>query len=183
MLARIANNLFWMGRYVERAENMARFIKVHLFSTLDTTTEDKKKYMFKSILTMVGLDEIYEYPEEGITNEPEFFEYLSVDLDNFSSILFSIKCARENARGARDSISTDVWNTMNLFYHGAMEYNKKEFTNEVIYTFCDFIIKNCAIIYSQIETTLLHNEVTNFLKLGIFIERASQTVRIVYSKV
>jgi len=71
---------------------------------------------------------------------------------------------------------------MNLFYHGAMEYNKKEFTNEVIYTFCDFIIKNCAIIYSQIETTLLHNEVTNFLKLGIFIERASQTVRIVYSK-
>lgn len=182
MLARIANNLFWMGRYVERAENMARFIKVHLFSTLDTTTEDKKKYMFKSILTMVGLDEIYEYPEEGITNEPEFFEYLSVDLDNFSSILFSIKCARENARGARDSISTDVWNTMNLFYHGAMEYNKKEFTNEVIYTFCDFIIKNCAIIYSQIETTLLHNEVTNFLKLGIFMERASQTVRIVYSK-
>lgn len=171
-----------MGRYIERTENTARFIKVHLYSALDSNSDDKKQYMYKSILTMMGLDKIYEIPEGGIQDEQVFYSYLAVDTLNISSMRYSLTCARENARGARDSISTDVWNTINVFYHAVNKFEKKKFTNNDLNAFCDLVLQQCAILYSQIETSLLHNEIVHFIKLGIFLERASQTVRIIYAK-
>jgi uncharacterized alpha-E superfamily protein len=182
MLSRIANSLFWMGRYLERADQSARYIKVHYYSALDAPLASKHEFIFESILTMLGLDEEYKktstnYQEEKINN------LIALDETNYVSIRSSIIFARENARGARDSISSELWGAINKFYHFANGFTEKDLKKEGIYFFTDRVMENCSIVAGYIDNTLLHDETWSLIRMGMHLERASQTTRILYSKV
>ena len=182
MLSRIANSLFWMGRYLERAEHTARYTKVHYFSSLDAPLALKKEYVLESILKMTGLLEEFKRKNIPLVDEEVLFA-ISLDDSNFVSIKSSINNARENARGARDSLSGELWESINKFYHFVNKVDREEFRRLGIYNFADKILENCAVVNGYIDNSLLHNEVWAFIHLGIHIERASQISRILIAKI
>jgi uncharacterized alpha-E superfamily protein len=105
MLARVANNLFWMGRYIERSEHVARFMQVNYFSSLDAPNEksQNRQFVLRSLRFMVGdplNDESVELDEEKVLFN------LGMNHDIPYSIICNVKSARENANSARDLIST-----------------------------------------------------------------------------
>ena len=116
MLSRIANSLFWMGRYIERAEHLSRYLKVHYFSALDAPHSQSKTALLESILNMSGLNEAYTKKHKKI-HEQELVSFMTLDTANPFSIISNINYGRENARGARDSITTELWESINIYYH------------------------------------------------------------------
>jgi uncharacterized alpha-E superfamily protein len=142
----------------------------------------KHEFIFESILTMLGLDEEYKknsknYQEEKINN------LIALDETNYVSIKSSVIFARENARGARDSISSELWGAINKFYHFVNGFTHKDMAKEGIYYFTDKVMENCSIVTGYIDNTLLHDETWSLIRLGMHLERASQTTRVMYSKV
>ncbi len=182
MLSRIANSLFWMGRYLERAEHAARYAKVHYFSSLDAPLAQNKEFILESILTMTGTLEEYKLKNEFIIDEEVVFT-ISLDETNPVSIKCSINRARENARGARDSISGELWESINKFYHFINNCSRYDLKRLGIFNFTEKIVEFCAIVNGHIDKSLLHNEAWAFIHLGIHIERSNQITRILISKI
>ncbi|PIB36099.1 hypothetical protein BFP72_12185 [Reichenbachiella sp. 5M10] len=177
MLARVADNLYWFGRYIERSEHLSRYLNVQYFSALDTTSDLQRELALKSIINMVGLDESSEY-----AFEEDILVAVAMDEGNSASIKSCMHFARENARGARDLISTDVWNAMNKFYRFIHDYPEDFYKTKGLYDFTNTTIENCAIIKYRVESTMLHDEVWAFIKMGLHLERAIQVTRILISK-
>lgn len=177
MLSRIANSLFWMGRYLERVEHVARFAKVQYFSSLDAPTSLKKDKVLESLLEITGLPIKYC----KLTNEEVLFR-ISIDDNNSYSMLSTLNMARENARGARDTISSELWETINTYYHKLNFYKNKPFDTDEFMEIADLILSNSAVIKGLIENTLFHQETRALISEGIHIERAIQVSRMILVK-
>ena len=177
MLARVADNLFWFGRYVERSEHLSRYLNIQYFSTLDAPFETQRELSLQSIMNMVGI-----MVEEDQIFEEKVLVSVAMDDKNPSSIKSSVFKARENARGARDLISIELWNTVNKFYRFIHDYPEEYYKTRGLDEFTRSTIKNCAIIKSNIQNTLLHDEVWAFIKMGMHLERAIQINRMLLSK-
>ena len=180
MLARVASNLFWMGRYIERAEHTARFMNVNYFSSLDAPNKlsQSRQFVLHSICSMVG-DDVDDKVE---VNEEEVFFNVGLSPDKPYSILQCVKYARENASSSRDMISTEFYESINKFYHFVMNYKKTVFVKTGLHDFTTNVTEHSAILRGKIRGTLLHDEVYALIMLGINIERANQIIRIVKTK-
>ncbi len=181
MLSRIANSLFWMGRYIERAEHMARYSRVQYFSALDAPIAQNKEKALESILSMSGLDNIYKKDHKKLVDE-QLLKYLTIDMNNPFSIVSNINYLRENARGARDSLSTELWESINKYYHSVNDFSMKASIDEDIYDFSMLILDNSAIVKGYIDNTLFRNLEWSSISLGIHLERAVQITRVIISK-
>ncbi len=181
MLARVANNLFWMGRYIERSEHIARYMHVNYFSSLDAPNElsRSRQFMLRSMLRMIGDPEPAADEE---LNEEEILHKLALDYAHPFSIINNVKYTRENANSARDLISTDLYESINKFYHFVMKYPVDVFKKRGLYDFCINIIEMSSILRGRIRSTLLHDEVYAIIMLGINLERANQLIRIINAK-
>ncbi len=177
MLSRVADNLYWFGRYIERTEHLCRYLNVQYFSSLEAHMEEQNELFLQSILTMVGI----EHDKEKILEE-ETLVKVALDTDNPSSIKSSVVNARENVRGARDLISNELWQIVNKFYRFIVDYPEDYYKTKGLYDFTQTTIENCAIIKHNIQNTLLHDEVWAFVKMGMHLERAVQVVRMILSK-
>lgn len=182
MLSRIANSLFWMGRYLERVEHIARYTKVHYYSSLDAPLAQKKEFVLESILNMMGLLHDYKQKNDDLIDEDVVY-FITIDENNPLSVKSALENARENARGARDSLSSELWESINKFYHFVNGITKADLKRQGVFSFAEKIMENCYIVNGNIDNTLLHNEVWSLIHLGIHIERASQITRILISKV
>ncbi len=180
MLARVANNLFWMGRYIERSEHIARYLSVNYFSSLDAPNEhsQSRQFVLQSMLFMVG------HPHKGdqILHEPDVLYNIGLNMDKEFSIINCVKFARENANSARDLISTELYEAINKFYHFVLNYSVEDYKNKMLYDFTSHIIEFTAILKAKIRTTLLQDEVYSIIKLGVNLERAMQVIRIINAK-
>ena len=180
MLARVANNLFWMGRYIERAEHLARYLNVNYFSSLDAPNEksQSRELVLHSLLFMANgpVPEDYELTEQNV-----FFD-IGLNKDVPYSIINCVKYARENANGARDLISTELYESLNKFYHFVLNYDADFFVKKGLYDFSTQVAESTAVLRGKIRGTLLHDEVYAIIMLGVNIERATQVVRIIQSK-
>ena len=112
MLGRTADSLYWMTRYVERAENTARLLDVSQRMILISATEDSVKSTWFSALEVIGSLEAFEERYDEFT-EANVVSFLALDHDNPDSIWSSIQAARENARSLRGSITTEMWESLN----------------------------------------------------------------------
>lgn len=182
MLARVANSLYWTGRYVERSEHISRYLKVQYFSTFDAPMTQKKEIILQSILHMSGNGLEASQSMVSEINEHQILEDIAFNLDNPNSIITSVKGARENARSVRYVISSELWETINRYYHFINGYSVEYYKTRGLYDFTTNIIQNCAIIRSQVDSTLLHDNIWAFIKLGIFVERSAQIIRILSNK-
>jgi len=181
MLARVANNLFWMGRYLERTEHIARFINVNYFSSLDAPNEisQSKQFVLKSILYMVN-DEVVDTDEEH--NEKEVLFDVGLNSKNDYSIISCFKYARENASSSRDLLSIELFEGINKLYHYIKNYPVDIFINKGLDEFTSNVIKGIVALRGKIRETLIHDEVFAIVSLGINLERASQVIRITNTK-
>ena len=180
MLARVANNLFWMGRYIERSEHVARYLCVNYFSSLDAPNDfsQSRQFVLQSLLFMVGDPHTGNEP----LHEPDVLYDIGLNTEKEYSIITCVKLARENANSARDLISTELYETINKFYHFVLNYSVEDYKKKKLYDFTTNIIEYTAILKAKIRTTLLQDEVYSIIKLGVNLERAMQVIRIINAK-
>lgn len=181
MLARVANNLFWMGRYIERSEHIARYLNVNYFSSLDAPNalSQDRQFVLRSMRFMVG--EPVEGKDQEL-NEEEVLFRIGLDPDFPSSILNNVKRARENANSARDLISTELYEAINKFYHFVLNYDSTTFVKSGLHDFTMNVAEMTAILRGKIRGTLLHDSVYAIIMMGVNIERATQIIRIINTK-
>ena len=113
MLSRVADSIYWMSRYIERAENVARFISVNLNLSMDMPGEAGQQW--RPLVVMTGDDEPFRR-RGGQTTKQSVVEFLTFDAQNPNSILSCLRSARENARSVREIISAEMWEQINKFY-------------------------------------------------------------------
>ncbi|MFL5727986.1 MAG: alpha-E domain-containing protein [Cytophagaceae bacterium] len=178
MLSRIANSLLWMGRYLERAQHTSRYINVHYFSSLDAPVLSRKEFVLHSICDMTSLEADFS----ADFDDHDIIFKIMMDEHNPVSIKSCIVNARENARGARDVLSSELWESINKFYHSVNSFPTKNLSEEKILDFTQMVCSQTAIVNSYIENSLLHNDTWSLIRLGTHIEAAGQISRIIISK-
>jgi len=167
-----------MGRYIERADHLARYSKANYFSSIDAPilkTYDRT-FVLESMLYMAGIFDMDEVVERDVLFR------IGMDTQNLNSIISNITSARENARGARSAISTDLWEAINTYYHLVNNYPQEIYLTTGLYDFNQMILDQTSIVSSKIYGTLLHDEEWAIILIGMHIERAIQIIRIINSK-
>lgn len=178
MLSRIANNLYWAGRYLERMEHVSRFVPVVYFAALDGPESVNMQYSLRSINTMAGsfMD------NDSFLEEAKVLNNIAFDRANPNSLISCAILARENCRGARDILSTELWESINRLYHFILDYDRSVYLSTGMQGFMLQIQDKVALCKARIQTTLVQNQVWSILNLGLLLERATQILRITQSK-
>ena len=165
MLARVADSLYWIGRYVERAEHMCRLSDVMLSATLDRS--EAATQVARIALSAVG------DPDMAKTKTPyEAAQALTLARDDDGSILSSISRARENARQVRDQITTETWERLNLIYLRMNDPDAAQSFAEGSQLFLHDTIADLHLFKGAGDATMSHGEGWSFLLLGVYLERA-----------
>jgi len=183
LLSRVAESLFWLGRYVERAENTARLLDVTYHGRLEPGTIELAGAIntWEALITTLGFNNLYGelYPE---VTEQGVIDFLTVNRRNPSSIVSSLTSARENARGCRDQLSSETWVAINRLHHAVVGRNLHLIMADGLYDFCDSVRQGAQTFHGTAENTSLHDEGWYWLRCGVLIERADMVTRIVDSK-
>lgn len=174
MLSRVADAIYWMSRYVERAENLARFIDVTHNMTLDMPPDSTEQW---GALVYASGDHEYFVEKYGEPTRDNVVRFLTFDPDYRGSILSCVTSARENARSVREVISSEMWVQLNQFYISVREASRSEkltSPNE----FFQFVKDSSHLFVGITITTFSQGEGWHFARLGRVLERADKTSRI-----
>lgn len=177
MLSRIADSLFWMARYIERAEDTARILDVNYHMMIEQSPH-AYRLRWDPLVDITGEQERFSARYEQATPR-NVFEFLAFDPENPSSIVQCITSVRENARTIRDRISRELWENINSLYHTVTRYNPDEEIAVGPHRFCNAIKFGSHSFHGVADDTLPHDEGWNFLQAGRALERAEMTARIV----
>jgi uncharacterized alpha-E superfamily protein len=175
MLSRVADSIYWMSRFVERAENVARFISVNLNLSLDMPGEAGQQWW--PLVVITGDDEPFQR-RVGQTSKESVIQFLTFDGLNPNSIVSCLRAARENARSVREIISAEMWEQINKFY---LMIRDGETIDEVLdnpYAFFQRVIVLGQQFLGVTDATMTHGEAWHFCQLGRMLERADKTSRI-----
>ena len=180
MLSRVANSLYWMARYIERAENIARIVDVNLQLLLDLRKLDEKRLTayWLPIVQATGDDEAFFKQHKRATGAA-VTEFLVFDKQNPNSLVQSICQARENARMVRDQITLELWEELNRLYLFVRSPQARTVWDRGASDFFHEIKASSLHIIGIINATLVHNEGLWFVQAGQFLERADKTTRII----
>ena len=176
MLSRVAERLFWMARYLERAEDTARLIHsyTHLVMDIPRGSEPGWDILVRILNAEPAYGEHYR-----VYNEHNVMKFLIADLDNDSGIYHAIRAARENVRTTRDVLPEEAWEHVNELYLYAQEYAEKSVGRRNRYQFLETIIARCQMINGMVMSTLTRGHAYRFIKLGHLLERADMTTRVI----
>jgi len=175
MLSRVADSLYWMSRYIERAENTARFIDVNLQMSLDAPITFSEQW--EPLIAITGDVAAFSDRYDAATRE-NVIRFLTIDRDNPNSIVSAVTKARENARSVREVISTDVWEQINAFYLLVSSASAERLALSDSYNFFADIKRFSHLTAGVADNTMSHGEAWNFMRLGRMIERADNTSRL-----
>jgi len=175
LLGRNANGLYWMNRYIERAENMARLVDAGLRMALTRTQGAAEEWA--SVVISAGSDVAYgqKYQEHSAANVSDF---LLRDTSNPSSVMASIETARFNARMVRTALTRETWESINEAWMALKRMLAKPIDERDLPTVLDAIKRETALIRGAFYGTMLRNEIFDFSQLGTYVERADNTARI-----
>lgn len=178
MLSRAANSVYWMNRYIERADNVARFITVNIHLMLDLSVESASQWM--PLVVTTGSKDLFveRYGEDAGTQE-NVLRFLIFDEQNPNSIASCVRAARENARSVRESIPSEMWETINRMHLSVRRASKSDAVHEAPYDFLEEIKNTNHLFIGLTESTMSHNESWHWGRFGRLLERADQTSRIV----
>jgi uncharacterized alpha-E superfamily protein len=177
MLSRTADNLFWMARHIERAENTARVLDVaHRTSLLPLDIEGSEAYLWYAPLNITGCAASYEL-KYGLARADAVTRYMTLDPDNPASIYTCLRMARENARAVRGAITSEMWEVINATW---LEFNRlsRQIDNEKFPDFFDWVKDRSHLFRGVTLGTILKDVALSFIRLGTFLERADNTARI-----
>jgi len=180
MLGRVANTIYWMNRYLERAENYARFMDVNFNLALELPPSEVEQW--KPLVVITGDWPLYESLHTKVDKDKIIY-FMAFEEQNPNSIYNCMVNARENARAVRTEITKEVWEQINALYYLAKDSSvKKRYTDQGLRQFCKDIKFGCQLLYGMYDATISRNEAWNFAKLGQFIERADKTSRVLDAK-
>ncbi|PAQ09330.1 MAG: hypothetical protein EOQ86_07115 [Mesorhizobium sp.] len=175
LLGRTANGLYWMNRYIERAENMARLVDAGLRMALTRTQNASEEW--NSVLLSAGSDAAFtqKYSDYTAANVADF---LLRDTSNPSSTMASIETARNNARMVRTALTRETWESINEAWMSLKRMLAKPIDERDLPSVLDAIKRETALIRGSFYGTMLRNEIFDFSQLGTYVERADNTARI-----
>lgn len=175
MLSRVAESIYWMSRYIERAENVARFVDVNLQLLLDQPVGIQAQW--EPLVATTGDDDLF-FEKYGETTHETVIKFLTFDSENQNSIISCLRAARENARSIRENISSEMWEQINDTYLMLTETPEEWVMTEPHQFFTDIKLASQLFI-GQTDNIMSHSEGWHFCQLGRLIERADKTSRIV----
>jgi uncharacterized alpha-E superfamily protein len=170
MLSRIAEALFWIGRYVERADDTSRILDVHLQALLEDSWIDED-LACRSLLSVMGVE-----APEGAVGRGRVVELLVDDGANPSSIVGALGAARHNARGARQVVSSEMWHALNTTFTMLPLVRRDSVS---VHELLVWVRERAAMVAGVADATMSHDDSWHFLVLGRSLERADMTARLV----
>lgn len=178
MISRVAESCFWLNRYVERVEVQARMIGVNAAFQLDVELADTERWHPLIVVTGQEADFLEEFGPDEIDDAEQVQAYLTWNEDNPSSLYSSLRSARENARTIRETISLEMWETINdlwVWLDGPEGQERYEHDRAAFYM---RLRDQCLLFHGVAQATMLHEDPFEFMRLGTALERASQTARL-----
>ena len=175
MLSRVADSLYWLARYMERVENIARFVDVNLHLTLDLPGGVVAQW--DPLVTITGDHESFS-ERYGAATEENVIQFLTFDPDYANSIYCCVRDARENARSIREVISSEMWEQVNQFHLFLKDSAGRSMAGDEPHEFFTEVKEYCQLFLGLTETTMSHGEGWHFARLGRVIERADKTSRL-----
>jgi uncharacterized alpha-E superfamily protein len=173
MLSRIAESLFWIGRYIERSDGTARILDVHLQLLLEDPWIEEN-LACRSLLSVMGAD----ITDDRDLTRADVLTILAVDRTEPASIAYSLGAARENARRAREVISTELWEALNT----TRARMPRKVSSDKVHEFFGWVRERSALAVGIIESATSRDEAWSFFTLGRSIERADMTARLLSTR-
>lgn len=178
MLGRTANDLYWLSRYLERAENMARLLEVGYRIALLPREGEGYNEEWRSTLQSAGCEVGYLTRYEAPTTR-DVVNYLLFDADNPSSIRSCLGLARRNGRAQRTALTREMWESLNSAYIEFQAIRPADITSDRLPELLDWVKSRSATYRGALLNTILRNDTYHFSQLGTFLERADNTARII----
>ena len=176
MLSRVAESLYWMARYIERAENTARIISVNTMLLLDLPADLRRGW--KPVIEILGcMDNYLELHDDF--DERTVLKYLVSEQGSKNSIVFAVAAARENARTIRDIIPREVWEVVNNMYHTTRSNAASGYSRSGRYEYLTNLKRNAQAITGLFAGCMMHDQGYDFMRMGRNLERGEMTTRII----
>ena len=176
MLSRTADNLYWIARYMERAETAARLLEVGArISLLPSASGYRSDWdsLLRASGNGVGYTDKYGVPDQKNIESWFFF-----DRDNPNSVASCFTAARENGRIVRTALTTQVWDALNMAFQELRQLERQERSKLDLSVLTDWVMRQSALVRGSIDATLLRNDGYSFLNIGYYLERADNTARL-----
>lgn len=177
MLSRTASNLYWMARYIERAENTARTLHIAHQKSLLASARAVTASEWAQPLLISGRHDAWVAAGRNI-DAASVTAYMALDPDNPASIFACLQAARENARAVRSTITSEMWEVVNTTWLGLREFKASRIGSRDSGKFLDWVKERSHLFRGVTFGTMLHDEAFRFNRLGTFVERADNTARI-----
>jgi len=174
MLSRVAERLYWLARYIERAENTARMVMSFNLVSLDMPKTVKLSW--KGLVAVTGTDDIFDEHYQR-DDERNCVKFLLADHYNPSSVFSSLKSARENVRTTRDLVPSEAWEIVNELYLFARDNMDAGIGKRGRYQFLSEIVQRCQTLTGLLAGCMSHDPAYDFIRLGRNLERADMTSR------
>ncbi|MBM3288899.1 MAG: alpha-E domain-containing protein [Candidatus Hydrogenedentes bacterium] len=175
MLSRVADSIYWMNRYIERADNVARFVDVNYHLHLDLPSVDGDQW---GPLVRATGDYAAFASRYGAPTRETALQFLAFDRDNPNAIVSCLHAARENARTIREIIPSEIWEHVNTFYLMVRDAARAARELDSPHDFLERVKSENHLFTGITENCMPHGEVYHFARLGRYIERADKTLRI-----
>lgn len=175
MLGKTAGGLFWMFRYLERAENTARLLEAGWRMALTRSSSLSNEW--QSIITTAGMNDAYSAKFDAYT-APQVINFLLRDKDNPTCVMSTIDLARSNARQVRTALSSEVWEAVNECWMALKSLLARPVTDRDLHETLAAIRYRTSVVRGALHGTMLRNDIFSFCRLGTFLERADNTARI-----
>ena len=175
MLSRLAESLYWIGRYVERAENTARMLNVNYYATLEAGGRVSEEW--KPLLDISGTKHGFA-DHRGRAEAHSVAAWLAFDRRNASSIASSLARARENARGLRDRLPSEMWEELNRSYLDLCFQSEEVLERDGLYEYCSAARDASQMFFGIAFATLPRDEGWSFMRAGQMLERGDNVLRL-----
>jgi len=175
MLSRVAHQVYWLARYLERAEDSARMLNAYFHVVLDLPTSVRLQWL--ELIHITGDWKLFESRHKRL-DERNVMNFLLADPRNPGSIVSSISMARENLRTTREIFPSEIWETLNGLYHYTLENSSAAIARRRRYEFLSEVIYECQLIYGILSGSMSRDAAYRFLTLGFNLERIDMTTRI-----
>lgn len=177
MLSRTADHLYWMARYTERAENLARMLDVNSRMSLLPQGPEVVEQGWVATLTIIGLMDAFRQRYDQVTSS-SVIAFMAFDRENPLSIYSCLRAARENARAVRGTLTSEIWETMNATWLEMRVASLRPSTDAEFGNFFEWVKYRSHVARGVVQGTMLRDEAWHFTWLGTYLERADSTARI-----
>lgn len=177
MLSRTADHLYWMARYSERAENLARLLDVTYQMSLVPHDPETERNSWNAIIALNSLELAYSKRHDEVTAS-QVLHFMVRDETHPSSIYSCLRAARENAHAVRGTLTAEMWETINETWLQLRDQSFDEIYAGGVAAFFDWVKQRASLLRGAMFGTMLRDEAFQFIRLGALLERADNTARI-----